>query len=269
MNRILLRLFSLIASVLGNKELAADLRFRSTMLKTLGEVMGPYRRGDYEAALKAAESFRRDGEVTRNYCYYRGSMLEHLGRLEEAEVWLRRHIDMCEKEGKKRFLAIGFGHLGSLLLEAGRYQEAQEFFETSRVHFPGRSAGYRGMAELYLRRGDAPAEAVRWAKLAIERERADPTSAELNRLNLGEILATLAWATAADSHSGPEVTRLAKEALVHVGSSCVESTALVHYQSGRAFAELGDTERARECYREAARIDPQGKWGRAAKAAMA
>lgn len=265
---MIIRLLAPIASALGNQELAADLRFRSATLKALGEVMRSYRRGDYEAALKAAEGFLRDGKVTRAYCFYRGSMLENLGRLEEAEVWLRRHIDLCENEGEKRFLAIAFTKLGRVLLEAGRYDEARECFETSRIHFPGRSSGYQSMAEWYLRRGDAPAEAVRWAKLAMERERADRTSAELHRLNLGEILATLAWATAADTHSIREVTALVEQARASVGTSNVQSTALVQYQSGRAFAELGDTQRARERYREAARIDPQGKWGRAAKAAM-
>jgi tetratricopeptide (TPR) repeat protein len=268
MNRILLKLFALVAEAFGDKKSAAEFRWRVKVLQTLGEVMGPYRRGDYETALKAAEGFKRDGQITRSYCFYRGSMLERLGRLEEAEKWLRRHIDLAEQEENRRYVAIGHSKLGNLLVQAGRYQEAKQCFERSMRHFPGRSSGYRNMAELCLVRGDRPAEAVRWAKLAMEREQADRMSAELRRLNTGEILATQAWATAAETHNIGEVTALVAQARASVGTSDMSSTALVEYQSGRAFAELGDKRRAVEHYEAAAKLDPQGRWGRAARAAI-
>jgi hypothetical protein len=43
---------------------------------------------------------------------------------------------------------------------------------------------------------------------------------------------------------------------------------MVHYQSGRAYSELGDLQTSAQHYAEAARIDLQGHWGRAARAAL-
>jgi len=238
------------------------------LVSALQAVMEPHRRGDYEAALQATEGLRFRGEVTSQYCYFRGANLALLGRLDEAEVWLRRNIEM-QKGTEKRLLAVAYTTLGQVLLQAERYDEARKCFETSMQYFPGRGSGYRSMAEMYLLRGDNPAEALRWAELAVEREKADRgMTTEIRKLNLGEDLATLAWSTAAATHDRSEVTRLVSEAVDSVGTSNVQSTALVQYQSGRAYTEVGDTQASTKHYQEAARIDPQGHWGRAARKAL-
>jgi tetratricopeptide (TPR) repeat protein len=246
--------------------IVAVLRSRSAIFTAIKAVMEPHRRGDYDASLQACEGFRRGGEVTAPYCFHRGANLAHLGRLEEAEVWLRRNV-VIQKD--KRLLAVGFTTLGHLMLQAGRFDEAQECFETSLRHFPGRGSGYRSMAELCLLRRDSPAEALRWAKLAVGREQAARALPPwLRKMNLGEDLAMLAWATADDSHNASEVARLVAEAVASVGASSVQSTAQVHYQSGCAYAELGDLRSSALHFEEAARVDLQGHWGRAARAAL-
>ncbi len=245
---------------------AKSARYRKKVLAAINSVMAPYRGGDYEAALQAAEAFRANGEITASYCYYRGVNLGHLGRLEEAEIWLRRDIALRTGPRDKRHLAIGLTSLGHVLLQAGRYDEAQTCFEESIHTFPDRGSGYRSMAELFLLRPGNPSEAVRWAKLAIQHEQAGkPLSANLRNLNLGEDLATLAWATAAESHNATEVARLAEAAIVKTGDDHVQSAAQVRYHLGCAFAELGDFETSARHYEEAARIDPQGNWGREAR----
>lgn len=244
-------------------------RFRASIHPAIQAVMEPYRRGDYEASLEATEGLRNDGEITSPYCYFRGSNLAHLGRLEEAEIWLRRSIAIREETKEMRHLAISFSTLGHAMLQACRYDEAQKCFERSIRCFPARSSGYRSMAEMYLRRGTRPDEAVRFARLAIEKDRADRAlSAEMRKLNLGENLATLAWATAVESHSGSEVSQLVVEAVASVGSTNVGSAAQVQYHSGFAFAELGDVQTSTAHYEEAAKLDPHGSWGRAAHAAL-
>jgi tetratricopeptide (TPR) repeat protein len=231
--------------------------------------MEPYGRGDYQAALLAAEGLRRGGEVTASYCYFRGANLANLGRLAEGEVWLRRDIAIREELKHKRHMSIGLTSLGHLMLQADRFDEAQECFETSMRHFPGRGSGYRSMAELCLLRRDSPADAVRWAKLAIERDQADPDiTPELRKTNLAENAAILAWATAADSHNAADVARLVAQAVSGAGASGVKPTAQVHYHSGCAFAELGDLQTSALYYEEAARLDVQGHWGRSARAVL-
>jgi tetratricopeptide (TPR) repeat protein len=267
--RYLRLLWTLVTGALGSPKSIATLRHGMATLNAIDGFMEPYRRGDYEAALQATESFRQDGDVTASYCFYRGSCLAHLGRLPEAEVWLRRNIAL-RKEDQKRHLAIGYTTLGHLMLQAGRYDDAVECFQTSLHHFPGRSSGYRSMAEAYLLRGDNPSEALRWTRLAIDQAKGDrEISPELRKMNLGESFATLAWATAAASHTAPEVARLVAEAVAGVGAGSISSTAQVHYQSGRAYEELGDAGNSLHHYREAARLDLQGEWGRAGRAALA
>ena len=245
-------------------------RFRRRNLAVINGVMEPYRRGDYESALEAAEAFRDDGEITAQYCFYRGSSLGHLGRLQEAETWFRRSIALHTQSGEKRYSAIALTALGEVLAQGGHYHEAEKCFEDSISMVPERSSGYRHLAELVLLRQGHPAEAVRWAKLAVEREQTGkPLSQDLRNLNLGECLATLAWATAAASHDTAEVARLADAAIASVGSSNVQSAAQVRYHLGCAFAELGDHDTSARHYEEAARIDPQGHWGRSARSRVA
>jgi tetratricopeptide (TPR) repeat protein len=245
-------------------------RLRRKTLAAVDGVMEPYRRGDYQAALEAAEAFRDDGEITHQYCFYRGASLAHLGRLEEAETWLRRTIALRTAGGEKRRLSIGLSSLGHVLLQAGRYDEAETCFEESMRILPERSSGYRSMAELCLMRNGKPRQALDWARQAVQHEHTDKKfSANLRNLNLGECLATLAWAIAAESGDRAEVSRLSDSALASVGSSNVQSTAQVRYHVGCAFAELGDLETSARHYEEAARIDPQGYWGRAARSRVA
>src|SRR5450755_2764917 len=92
--RYLRLIWTLFTGALGNRESVDKLRHGMAKLKAIDVVMEPYRRGDYEAALAAAEAFREDGEVTPSYSFYRGYILAHLGRLSEAEVWLRRNVAM-------------------------------------------------------------------------------------------------------------------------------------------------------------------------------
>jgi len=81
------------------RKVAERLRVRRVAtLQAIHAVMEPYRRGDYETALRGAESFRRGGQLTAPCCFYRGANLGHLGRLEEGEVWLRRNIGMRVKK---------------------------------------------------------------------------------------------------------------------------------------------------------------------------
>ena len=141
---------SLVLAIIASLVLwtmAAKRRFlaklRSLSAAAIKAVMDAYRRGDYEASLRASEGLRRGIEVTAPYCFFRGGNLAQLGRLEEAEVWLRRNIAMHAEDKEKRHLAIGLTTLGHLMLQAGRYEEAQECFEKSLGHFPERGSGYR------------------------------------------------------------------------------------------------------------------------------
>src|ERR1039458_10563265 len=104
--RYLRLLWTLVTGALGSPKSIATLRHGMATLNAIDGFMEPYRRGDYEAALQATESFRQDGDATASYCFYRGSCLAHLGRLPEAGGWLRRN-NTPRKQDQKRHPATG------------------------------------------------------------------------------------------------------------------------------------------------------------------
>ncbi len=243
--------------------------------------MAPYRKGDFDAALKAAEGLQSNA---RAYCFFRGAIQMHLGDLNQAETLLQQSIQLSEKATRVlqsrglgassalkkqiRLTALSRSSLGELYLDRGRYNEALRCFEQGLQDWPGRGGFHRGIAETWLRRGDDPNEALKWAKQAVDEERASKEySQEVRDTNLGEALATLAWAVAAESRDQIEVNRLVEEAESKVGTRLVSSSAMVQYLSGRAYEALGDTSRSVQHFTEASRIDRRGRWGRAARAA--
>jgi tetratricopeptide (TPR) repeat protein len=252
----------------------------------MDDVLAAYRRGDYQLALQSSEGLKRARKNTRQYCFYRGSMLLQLGNLDEAERWLRQSLVLSTKdemsasskthrEAARKHTALASSTLGQLLLEKSHYDDAMRCFESSLKNSPGRGLAQRDLAEAWLRRGNRPAEALKWARLAVEQDRNAPLkSEEADNINLSEDLATLAWAVAAASpepdSARAEVDRLIGEAVPMIlsardGARAVPPTALVHYQAGLAYAALGDKEQSERYLAEAGRIDPTGRWGRAAR----
>jgi tetratricopeptide (TPR) repeat protein len=237
--------------------------------------LAAYRRGDYAAALQATEGLRKAGKI-RDYWALRGGTLMQLGQLEEAETSLNKAMDLMPpnepaiqgRTKSRQRAALGSAMLVELYLQQSRYDEAMRRSEASLRDLPGHGPFHAYMAEACLRRGDRPSEALRWATLAVEEDRACKTLSQESRdVNLSENLATLAWAVAAASKDGAQVDRLVDEAVKLAGSlSIVPTSAQVQFQSGLAYAALGDRDRSTRYWEEASRIDPQGRWGRAARA---
>jgi len=100
----------------------------------------------------------------------------------------------------------------------------------------------------------------------VEKEKAGPgVTEDTKMLNLGEDLATLAWAVAVHTHDATEVDRLSEEvALPGITPACAK--AQVDYHFGKAWVELGDSRKSSLYFELAARTDPNGIWGRAAAA---
>ena len=268
--RLLKMLVSLV--FLHRRHRKAMDQFRTSTLKmnSIDAVLAAYREGDYQGALSAAESMKGNPKLLGAYLFFTGTMLMHLGRLREAEHRLRLNVGAPQET---KTLAIGYSSLGQLLLELQRYDEAMECFETSLRHWPDRGSSHRDIAETWLRRGN-PSAAVEWAQRAVneDRGRMDPEASaklqEVCNLNLGEDLATLAWAVAADSRDRAKVENLAGEAVTLVHSA-VSPRAMVHYHLGQAYRALGDSATSAEHFAEAARADPNGLWGRSARAMAA
>jgi tetratricopeptide (TPR) repeat protein len=271
-----------------------QLRTATLRPNAINAIVDAYRKGDYAGALQAAEALKSNPEHAALYFFFSGAMLMHLGRLEEAEPYLRRNLTAASDT---KLTAVAYSSLGQLLLEMQRYDEAFECFQTSLGYWPDRGSCHRDIAEAWLRRGDNTSYAVEWALRGVQLERSrddlpdSPEGRELCNIDLAEDLATAAWAIAADSRDRSQVDRLVDEALTllspaslpaarvrHTGkemtfsvtllSPATAPTAQVHYHAGRAYLALGDSSKSDRHFEEAARIDPHGLWGRSARSLM-
>jgi tetratricopeptide (TPR) repeat protein len=232
--------------------------------KALDDMLESYRSGDFQSVLHKSEKLKSGSARTAAYCFFRGKALYQLGRFAEAEASLQEARSLEQDE---RRVALSTEALGYALLEQQRYADAIACFESCIRIWPDRGCGHRAVAEALLRQGKAADAAVRARRAAAIDRNAQALSDEIHNLNLGEALATLAWAVAADSGDAPEVTRLVAEALPLCGDDNKPILGQLHYHAGRAFGALGVAERSAEHFEQAIAADPQGNYGRLARAA--
>lgn len=242
------------------------LRSISRQKRILKTQLEAYRRGDYRGQMKAVEGYRRKGPELAHYFFYRGSALAQLGQFDEAEDALRRSLAI---KTDPRLTSICRSELGSLFLEAGKWDQAQECFRESIAETPDRSSPHRGIAELFLRRGMRPGDALTEAQTALALDRPQARSkgelAKLNyNTNLAESLALVAWAVAANEGAEAQVDKLVNEAVAVCDPNTKPVLAEIHYFSAMAWTALAKPAEAAIHFRQAADLDPEGTYGRLA-----
>ena len=233
-------------------------------INAIEAVTASYRAGDYQSALQQAEGLKHGLSMTPEYCFFRGTMLHQLGRFAEAEASLR---DGLALETEPRRQALASNVLGTVLMDMERYPEALSCFEDSIRVWLDRGTGHREIAEAWLRQGRNLPEALTRARRAVEIDRASPAlSAETHDFRVGEDLALLAWAEAANSATVEQVDALLAEAFPLCANASMMVQAQQHYYAGRAYLALQRLEKAAEHFHEARTIDPQGQFSRLAAA---
>lgn len=229
------------------------------MKSVIDAITTAYRSGDYATALEKTEELKSGSLVTAPYCFFRGSMLRYLGKFKEAEESLREGL-FLEKNSRQR--ALVFNVLASVLLDEQRFSEAIEAYENANRCWPDRGAGFRGIAEVWLRQGREFPEALRQAQRAVAIDkRATGPSTEALESRLGEDLAVLAWALAANSAGVGTVEFVVAEAIRLCSKGAIAILAEVHYHAGQAYLALENAEKSRGHFLNAAEIDPQGIFG--------
>ncbi|HLK65101.1 MAG TPA: tetratricopeptide repeat protein [Bryobacteraceae bacterium] len=221
----------------------------------LDPVMAAYRAGQYGRAL-----------ALNTDPFLRAEILIQLDRAAEGEQVLRQ---MAAIEQQPKLMALIQSSLGNVLMFQKRYDEAMECFQRALGSWPERGSTHRAIAEYWLRRGDNPAEALRWARLAVEKENAGPGLSEDSKaICLGEDLATLAWAVAVHLKDGAEVDRLS-ELVAFPAITPMSSLAMSSFHFGMAWAALGDASRSAIYFELTLSRDRTGVWGREAASMMA
>lgn len=260
--RMLIRLIEWVLELILNFRMAEkNLERAMRPQNSYQTIVQAYSSGQYEQALAICAAATQHG---MNIGVFQGAVLMQLGRLNEAEQTISQAL---ARETEPRSTALAHCVLGDVLLFQHRYDQALSAFQTALNLWPERGATYRAIAEVGLRRGENPSVVLQWAQLAVEKEKASRGLAPQTKVeNLGAELATLAWAVAVSSHNAAEVDRLVAEADSFCAGIPVSTVAQVNVHSGLAYAALGDEAKRAQHFETAARIDPNGIWGREAQA---
>lgn len=229
-------------------------------------LMTAYRAADYTLALRETDRLKRGDSKTPEYCFYRGALLHKLGQFVEAEACLREGLPLQPND---RFKALTYNTLAEVLMDQERFEESIECFRNAGRAWPGRGSNLRGVAEVWLRQGHHLPEALESARQAIEIDRrADDIGTEAVDQRLGEDLAVLAWALAANSCSIGQVAPMLAEAFQLCGTRSKPVLAQLHYHAGRAYQAIKEWEKSREHFGKASMIEPKGVFGGLARAQM-
>ena len=222
-------------------------------------MMQAFIRGEYQQALAISAAAQRGVNVG----VFDGALLMQIGRLNEAE---RMISEALARETEPRSTALAHCVLGDVYLFQHQYDKALSCYNSALSLWPARGGTYRAIAEVGLRRGEDPSVVLQWARLAVEKEKASQGVVPMTKVaNLGAELATLAWAVAAASHNASEVDSLVAEADSFSAGIPVSSIAQVHVYSAMAYAALGNDAKRGQHLEAAARVDPNGVWGREAQ----
>jgi tetratricopeptide (TPR) repeat protein len=212
-------------------------------------------RGDYDGALRLAGLLFWHKVAVRGV---RSEILLAAGRYAEAETMLRQGIDLARRPRERSLMLEG---LGNVLMEMGRYGEAQRCFEGARELMPKRSVADCCMAELLLRQGLDAEKALEFADRALKSYRGNLLERMICRGRIGEILATRAWALVLRARSA-EAMEAIEAALKGPARKSRPAFAHVCYNAGMAMRALGNYSTASEHFGRGRDVDPTGRWGK-------
>jgi tetratricopeptide (TPR) repeat protein len=215
-----------------------------------------YERGDHQGAMRLIDRFgcliprslRED---------FRTMVLLYSGEPKQAESLIRSELENRKEAVLRNELN---GTLGQALLDQGRYTEAEALFEQVIQGSPQRMGGYDGLAEIRILQG-RPREAFELIEQAIRCEEARSRLVRrFEAYEQGHLWANRAWAEAALGWRAK-----AEQALERAFAAARKSKpelAGVHYRAGMLWNVLGSQVKAREHFRAARALDPEGRYGK-------
>ena len=208
--------------------------------------------GDYDGALRTMRwvSLGIPNVMT---LHAESLWLESAGRLSEAEQRLRKALTLAA--GSKYRVERLHACLGNVLMDRGRYQEAEQCFQRAIKAGDVTGSSEASLAELRLVQGVETEQALEYASQAIERAKRRPGKPVPLIL-----YAYQAWALALVGR-GEEAREALAEAL-RVPESSVSGRAEIHWRAGMALAAMQQPEEAWKHFEMGHKADPRGKYGR-------
>ncbi len=158
-------------------------------------------------------------------------------------------------------------YLGAALMEQGRYAEATKSCEAAIHAFAWRRRPYRGMAEILLRQGKNPKQALEYVEKVIDFAGLSLGERKRNGQPQDDYWGLKAWALALLGRSS-EVAPAIENALKATNKTCLPDLASTHYHAGMAMQALGLQSSANEHFTRAMEFDPKGRRGVLAGSAL-
>jgi Flp pilus assembly protein TadD len=222
------------------------------------------KRGDYEGGLKVIRRFRFYNPDGAEALKRRGHLLLLAGRFREAEEVLRRAVAGLRSRNNQ---ANALEYLGDALQEQGRPDEARRSYEAALHAAPGIRRPYRGMAELVLRQGRDPAQALEYVDRIVGQAGRSPIPSTISGQAKDDYWSLKAWALA-EMGRGGEVAAAVAEAIRVTNPKSRPDMAATYRRLGLAMRALDRQAEADEYLKKARDADPKGRWSALASAAL-
>ena len=158
-------------------------------------------------------------------------------------------------------------NLGYTMLGEGRYAEAQQALEEAIKLRPNGAVAYSSLAEVYLRQGVEPQKALDLLDRGIQYKQSSDTQRTVDLHIFGYLFANRAWALRLLGHP-VEAGQALDEARKYSAVDIKPGAAGVHYRIGRVLLAGNETSEAAEEFRQARRIDPNGRYAILSDAAL-
>jgi len=186
----------------------------------------------------------------------KAAALFYWGRCEEAERILRELVDPSRAVADR---LRGSENLGFVLLALGRYAEAKRSFEAAAALRPTSSAAHSGRAELRLRQGLVPTQALADAERALKNHRTDP-SERFSSEAMARIRGNQAWALALLGHAA-QSQQVIELAAREIDLKHRPELAGFYWRAGMAMLAIESHSSAAGHFRRASKLDPEGYYG--------
>ena len=221
-------------------------------------------RSDYDAALKAVRLFHfysPEGGTALRQC---GAILLWAGRYRQAEDLLRR---AAAKNTTGLDQAVAIEYLGDVLMEQGRNDEALRSYQAALHARLGFRRPYRGLAELTLRQGNNPPQALEHVENARPARRFSLSDRFLSGQMADDYWALKAWALGQLGRSA-EVAPAIENAFKATNKKSRQDMSATAYRAGMAMLAIGNRPAANDYLKRARDLDPRGRRGMLAQAAL-
>jgi tetratricopeptide (TPR) repeat protein len=222
------------------------------------------RRGDYNRTLQLVRLTHFYNPSGPEALRISGHALLVAGRYREAEEALRQSLSRSQASEAH---GVALEQLGEALMEQGRNEEAMRSFQAALHAFPWRHRPYRGMAEMLLRQGKNPAQALEYIEKIIDFTGLTWRQRKMNGKPQDDYWALKAWALA-EMGRASEVPDAIENALKATDPKVRPDVATTHYRIGMAMQALGNLTSANDHFKLAVEFDPKGRRGTQATAAL-